>query len=310
MARNRLDTPAPDLAEINHDALDDIAQAQTALSVRTQQINAVYGNEMIYDRESVLAELRMHLDNSAKAMLEAGKRLILLKENEPAGEFYKCLQRIDIDPRTARRLMQVAIKYIQNLPAAKAEKLVALGRTKLLELMVIDDGELEALADGGTVAGLVLDDVERMSTSELREALRAEKRAHKEDAEIKERLLSDKNGKLDQLAAELAKRDNPSRDDAAAQQLRRERALLDALQLSAFKILEDIHGLAQAVADMLEDHPTESQMTAAATTVQWLFQRINEVALENGIPVDFAEIVAPSWAREYMSLGVVGSQEH
>lgn len=310
MARNKLETTAPELPEIDHVALADVAQAQTELSVRTQQINAVYGNEMIYDRESVVAELRMYLDHSAQAMLEAGKRLILLKENEPAGEFYTCLQRVGIDLRASRRLMQAAAKYCQRLPEAKAEKIVALGRTKLLELMVIDDGELEALADGGTVAGLVLDDVERMSSSELREALRSEKQARKEDNEIKERLLSDKNTKIDQLAAELARVDTPSTDDAHARQIAHERALMDELQLSAFKILEDIHSLAQAVANVLADHPTESQMTAAETTVQWLFQRLNEVAMQNGIPVDFAEIVTPSWAREYMAHGVVGSQEH
>lgn len=310
MARSKLDTLAPELPEIDQAALADVAQAQTALSVRTQQINELYGDGLPYDRDIVIAEVRMHLDHSAKAMLEAGKCLILIKENESSAEYHACLERIGIAHKTAQKFMQVAVKYTQRLPEAKAEKLVALGRTKLLELMVIDDGELEALADGGTVAGLVLDDVERMSTSELREALRAEKQARKDDAEIKDRMLSDRNAKIDQLASELARADIPSHDDTQARQIAHERALMDELQLSAFKILDDIHGLAQAVSNVLADHPTESQMTAAETTVQWLFQRLNEVAMEHSIPVNFAEIVTPSWAREYMALSVVGSQEH
>ncbi len=38
--------------------------------------------------------------------------------------------------------------------------------------MVLDDEELDALADGGTVAGATLDDIDRMTSRELKAALR------------------------------------------------------------------------------------------------------------------------------------------
>lgn len=38
--------------------------------------------------------------------------------------------------------------------------------------MVLDDEELDVLADGGTVAGATLDDIDRMTSRELKAALR------------------------------------------------------------------------------------------------------------------------------------------
>ncbi|MCU7906508.1 MAG: hypothetical protein KZQ76_11845, partial [Candidatus Thiodiazotropha sp. (ex Epidulcina cf. delphinae)] len=82
-------------------------------------------------------------------------------------------------------------------------KLADLGKTKLLELMVEDDEALEALADGGTLAGVNLDEIERMSTRELRDTLRKERDTQVKSAETHERLLADKNTKIDALAKQL-----------------------------------------------------------------------------------------------------------
>lgn len=54
--------------------------------------------------------------------------------------------------------------------------------------MVLDNEELDELADGGTVAGLTLDDVDRMSVRELRQALREAR----ETNAAQQRVLADK----------------------------------------------------------------------------------------------------------------------
>jgi len=75
-----------------------------------------------------------------------------------------------------------------------------LGATKLLELAVEDDEDLDALAEGGTLAGLNLDDVDRMSSRELRRALREAR----EKASVTEEVLAEKSRKIDTLATDLA----------------------------------------------------------------------------------------------------------
>lgn len=61
--------------------------------------------------------------------------------------------------------------------------------------MTEDDENLAELADGGTVAGLTLDDVDRMSVRELRQALREAR----ETNAAQQRVLADKNEKIDSL---------------------------------------------------------------------------------------------------------------
>jgi hypothetical protein len=75
-----------------------------------------------------------------------------------------------------------------------------LGQTKLLELIVEDDETIDSLAKGGTLYGLTLDDVDRMSPTELRNKLRDERKKRREDQETHERLLVDKNKKIDEYA--------------------------------------------------------------------------------------------------------------
>lgn len=57
--------------------------------------------------------------------------------------------------------------------------------------MVLDDEELDALADGGTVAGATLDDIDRMTSRELKAALREAR----ETNAAQQRVLADKNEK-------------------------------------------------------------------------------------------------------------------
>lgn len=78
-----------------------------------------------------------------------------------------------------------------------------LGKAKLFELVAEDDDDLAELADGGTVAGLTLDDVDRMSVRELRQALREAR----ETNAAQQRVLADKNEKIDSLSTRL--RRNP-----------------------------------------------------------------------------------------------------
>lgn len=95
--------------------------------------------------------------------------------------------------------MQAAVKFT----GPKASALAHLGKTKLLELMSEDDDDLDALAEGGTLAGHTLDEIDRMSSRELREALRKERTELQQTTEANDKLFADKDAKLNELARQL-----------------------------------------------------------------------------------------------------------
>ena len=84
-------------------------------------------------------------------------------------------------------------------------------QTVLLELLVEEDVTLVGLAEGGEVNGMTLDDVDRMTVRELRVALRESR----ETAEAKDKVIADKNKKVDELAEKLAKKQTGAKEPKA-----------------------------------------------------------------------------------------------
>ncbi|MEN3257975.1 hypothetical protein AAH678_03965 [Sodalis endosymbiont of Spalangia cameroni] len=166
-----------------------------------QEVMARFGDGLPYERERIVHEARFYMAQSAEAMLEAGKRLIILKENEPHGEFMKIVEeQLGLQYRIARKMAQAALKYLSPMLESKVKSISHLGRTKLYELMLEDDDDLVALAEGGTIAGLTLDEVDRMSVRELKAALRKDEAALKRS----QQLVAEKEKQLQQLSQQLA----------------------------------------------------------------------------------------------------------
>jgi len=108
-------------------------------------------------------EIRFYQRRSVEALLECGKRLLLLKEVTPHGEFTQRVELLGFQVKSAQRFMQAAMK------TAKSDKLSFLSTqvknaSAFLELVTHDDDVLENLKE--------LDNIDRMSASELRAALR------------------------------------------------------------------------------------------------------------------------------------------
>ncbi|MDZ7887733.1 MAG: hypothetical protein U5M72_00195 [Pseudomonas sp.] len=183
---------------------ETLLATQNQLASHSAEVMALYGDGLAYDRERVIGEARFYMGTAAEAMLEAGKRLIQLKENEGYGDFIAiCEERLGIQERSAQLMMKAATKFLQGSPqlTAAAPKLMALGKAKLYDLMLEDDEELAALAEGGTLAGLSLDDVDRMSCRELRAALRETRDSYSAQGEV----MARKNRELDETRQTLEK---------------------------------------------------------------------------------------------------------
>lgn len=141
--------------------------------------------------------IRIGQRRTIEAVMELGASLLLLREITPHGEFEERCAAYGIEARMARRLMSATYKFSNRV--SKPVLTAAGSQTKLLELVVLDEDEIEALAKGDSVRGVSLDDVETMSVRELRAALR-EANA---EADATKKVLADKNAKLDAERAKL-----------------------------------------------------------------------------------------------------------
>ncbi|MCV9878836.1 DUF3102 domain-containing protein [Brenneria izbisi] len=199
----------------------DLNVKLNALAEHRMQVMDKFGDGLPYERDRLVHETRFYMAQSAEAMLEAGKRLVILKECEPHGDFTQIVtEQLGLAERTARLVMQAAIKYTSPPLESKRQALAVLGKTKLFELMTEDDEELAELADGGTIAGMTLDDIDRMTSRELKAALREAR----ETNAAQQRVLTDKNQKIDDLSTKLEKKSRiqPPAPDQEAEKLRKE----------------------------------------------------------------------------------------
>ncbi|WP_339859099.1 hypothetical protein [Pseudohongiella acticola] len=160
-------------------------------------VDKKFGDGLPYSFEQSIASIELNTHSIQKSMIEVGRHFLLIKEHESHGDFMAAVDRCGYKPRGVQRMMQAVLK-LGNRP-----NIVALGKAKMLELLTEDDETLEGLEEGGTIANLKLDDMDRMTAPQLREALRKERQRRKDDAEVQERLLSSKEQKTNLLEKEL-----------------------------------------------------------------------------------------------------------
>lgn len=131
-------------------------------------------------------------------LFHIGARLLLLKEQCMHGEFMERIERLDISQQSANKIMQATLRLSNS---STSRNLQSLGKSKIFELMALDDDEIKELSEEGSVRGIELDDIDRMSVRELRKQLRDAKA----QAQGTQKLLAEKNERIDQLHTELNK---------------------------------------------------------------------------------------------------------
>ncbi|WP_240964686.1 DUF3102 domain-containing protein [Acidovorax sp. SRB_24] len=157
-------------------------------------------------------EIRFYQRRTVEAILETGKRLLVLRELTPRGEFDERLGLLGFSRRTAYRFMQAATKTAKSANLALLSTQVK-SASAFLELVTHDDDVLENLAE--------MDEVEKMSASELRTALRE---AREEKGAV-EKVLSDKNAAMDKLRAQVKRIETLPADEALEQTMKEATAI-------------------------------------------------------------------------------------
>ncbi|WP_240641970.1 hypothetical protein [Lonsdalea populi] len=120
----------------------DLDESLNTLSQHQTRIMQQYGEGLPYERERIVHEARFYMAQSTEARLEAGKCLVILKENEPHGIFTAIVENeLGLASQVARRMMQASVKFLSDGAQPKRSSLRVLGKTKLYELMVLDGDE-------------------------------------------------------------------------------------------------------------------------------------------------------------------------
>ncbi|HHI0878535.1 TPA: DUF3102 domain-containing protein [Escherichia coli] len=274
---------------------DGLSVSLNAMSEHRLEIMQQFGDGLPYERDRIVHETRFYMAQSAEAMLEAGKRLVILKENEPHGDFIDIVEsQLSLSKRTAQVMMQASLKYLSPKLEPKAQALALLGKTKLFELMTEDDEDLVELADGGTIAGMSLDDIDRMTSRELKAALREAR----ETNAAQQRVLADKNEKIDSLSTKLEKKSRiqPPKPDEEVKKLRAEVTALavEAESAIAVRLSSAFETLCAYCAENMIDTPRDfmaglvCQLESTARSLRSTFD----------LPDEPTGNAAPSWLSD------------
>ncbi len=204
-------------------------------------------------------------------LFELGAYLLLLKESCSHGDFMQRLERIDLHPKTAQRYMQVTRRFAN---ATSKSHLEGLGSTKLLEMLILDDEQIEELELTGQTGELSLDSIATMSVKELRAALREAR----EERTATDKVLSDKNAAMDKLRGQLKRIQSAPRDHQ----------LLD-LQKEATSVMNDALGairgqLRQALIALRDFDPLQDQSLFSAGLVGQLAGDLAALREEFNLP--------------------------
>ena len=172
------------------------ATAVTQIQLAQQESAEQLALQLRYDGpmhpDALESGIRDSQQRVSMELFNVGSRLLILKEQCEHGEFMERIERLGIPYRMAARFMQASLKFSNVSTSTHLQKL---GKSKILELLVLDDEEVHELEFAGSVRGISLDDIDRMAVSDLRKQLREAKQL----AEAKDKLIENKNKQLDEL---------------------------------------------------------------------------------------------------------------
>lgn len=183
-------------------ALDALAVAADQQHARVRAVALRVGYQLpadSIDPDLIQRDIAANMRRSVEACLEVGRGLAVLKEACEHGNFISRLDVLGMDRSVAARFMQAAAKFSNVATSHHLTKAIGT-QSKLLELLVLDDDQIDELELTGQTGELSLDDVATMSVKELRAAVRE----LREQKRAQQRLLDDKNKKLDELATRQA----------------------------------------------------------------------------------------------------------
>lgn len=190
----------------------DAVSVQNYQVAHSVMVMEQWGNGEVYNEATWIERGRLAVRQTMEGMFELGRALIVLKEHTEHGRFMEIVKgQFGIGHNETARLMSATQRFATPQMQKAAPKLMDLGKSKLLELLVEEDVTLVGLAEGEEVNGMTFDDVDRMTVRELRVALRESR----ENLAAKDEVMKTKTAKIDELTEKLAKKQTVVREPKA-----------------------------------------------------------------------------------------------
>ena len=270
---------------------------EIAISTHTQKLGNLalsLGYEGTLTLGAIEDEIRFYQQRTVEACMELGKRLLIMKEMTPHGEFEKRIEILGFSPRMARKFMSAVLKFSNR--NSNTVLTVTKSQTKLLELVVLDDDELDVIEQGGSIGDVSLDTIETMSVRELKKALRDAKA----DIEAKEQVIQTKDQKTNEVLAENAKLKSPAqiKKRAETEQQQLTKKALEELDSACATMHNDVVRFTNhinSILDAINEHGLYDIQDKFESSVVAAFQQIAQTSVELGIQIDFENMVTPSW---------------
>jgi len=239
-----------------------------------QTADELYGDGMPYELDRIENEIRFYQDQAGQSLVEIGKRFIRIKSREDHGRFLRAIENVGMTPRSAQYAMLAAKKF------SNTKSISHLGSTKMIALSVLDDDEVEKLDSGGDIAGMKLDDIDRMSVRELKENLRKEKAAVKKEKEARKnereafkKSMIQKDEKINELDMKMSGMEPPTKGQIAE-------ATLYAMNTGFTVALAEMNGsIRNALSALAKAERVEGIDPQQLS--QWLNQFVNEICTFN-----------------------------
>lgn len=177
------------------------------------------------DPDLIQRDISANMRRSVEACLEVGRGLAVLKIAAGHGNFLARLEVLGIDVNVAGRFMQAARRFSNSPTSANLTK--ALGnQSKLFEMLVLDNDQIEELELTGQTGELKLDEIATMSVKELRHALYEERQERDAD----KALLENKNKRIDKLERDSVRIAKQTPDEVLAGLRKEATAIMNAAQ--------------------------------------------------------------------------------
>lgn len=283
---------------------DDLQQGQALLAQQHQvaTLNAEHDNQVravaaqlgyqlpadCTDPDLIQRDIAANMRRSVEACLEVGRGLQVLKVAAGQGNFIARLDVLGIETRVAQKFMASAARFSSLGSNAALTK--ALGnQSKLFEMLVLDDEEIQELELTGHTGELSLDDVATMSVKELRAALREAR----EDKKAQGRVMADKDTKINELSTQLAKK--PLVEVKPLDEQLKELRLEATAKAGAAEAA--ISGALYPAIHLLMQHEGVEQRVFAAGLLAQVEQALVEIRAEYGIEATPAASATPRWLQ-------------
>lgn len=267
-----------------------LAENQQAATVRA--VAAQVGYQLpaeCVDPDLIQRDIAANMRRSVEACLEVGRGLTVLKAACPHGMFMARLDVLGIDDGVARKFIRAATKFSNRSSTTVLTK--ALGsQTKLFEMLVLDDEQIEELELTGQTGELKLDDVATMSVKELR----AKVRELKGEVAAKEDVLATRSAQINTLEEKLARIKTVPADEVLAE-LKSETIanLNDTIGALKGKFSAGI----QAIYEHAETVGIDPDVAFMAGLIGQLQADIGALRDRYGIP-DIAPALIPEWVND------------